>query len=512
MYFQCILVPSIPALSNNKYLKKVEEIKKYSSDFQILAQGNSEIQFLFRIDNDNNEAKKHLNEAVENLMNDNSTIDIEIEELNKEEVDALTNSSIYAQFTTLGILPLGFSGNSDSKDWEINVPRTNQNLVDFQWNHSVVEFPKAIQHATEEDPSRGYIGLDKDKGHEATDIHVYQLDTGWSDHPKLVQNKGYLTALSKNFIERNLSLNDSKDDLKSYFYLSAQDSGHGTSTAHTFIGTLPKDNTTSDIKSIERSKRIYIDDLNGGLFPFVNFIPLRVARRVVLNFNLFENSPKDLFEAVKYACKKKAHIITMSMGGEINDKYYKRAAEYAYKRGVIFICAAGNARIVDKLFKVVKPAEYKETIAVGGIEPRFHENERRGKVWRYYPWPKGCDGVEVDISAPARFVYTAYKRKKKNPTNVFKFGGGTSQATVHVAAAAALWRFFFKKELDEKWYKDDPTRIVEAFRWGLYQSKNCPSYWKQEYKDNNKGILNVYKLIQPNCSPVEYQKTQTVPV
>ena len=139
---------------------------------------------------------------------------------------------------------------------------------------------------------------------------------------------------------------------------------------------------------------------------------------------------------------------------------------------------------------------------------------------RFYPWEKGCDGPEVNISAPSRYIYTAFV-SRRFPDGTYKFGGATSQATAHVAAAAALWRHVFFKELKHPWFKEKPSRIVEAFKWGLSQSRHIPEYWKPENMESgandklrnaikdNKGILNVHGLIQPPNGPTAYMEMHT---
>lgn len=122
------------------------------------------------------------------------------------------------------------------------------------------------------------------------------------------------------------------------------------------------------------------------------------------------------------------------------------AASPAYSNGTTSVCAAGSNWFADKLVGAVKPAEYQETIAVGGIEPRTVRGETR-----HLPWREGYDGPQVDISAPAKFVHMAYKRRGRLQLgeDVYKFGGGTSKSTVNVAAA--LWKYTFRTQLGDEW-------------------------------------------------------------
>ncbi|MDX1909652.1 MAG: S8 family serine peptidase [Bacteroidia bacterium] len=413
----------------------------------------------------------------------------------------------------------GDFGSATDKDWRENIPKLDDLKPDFQWNHTLIRFPEALQHASAPDPTRNYPGLDLAKvGSEATDTIVVQFDTGWTGHTKLANSGCYHTdkaACFINSINGIGSKKEAKDKLDKYGFPAPQKPGHGTATAHTVIGgkataglkDRPDENAISGI---------FTDDLAGGLFPYITFIPYRVANRVVLNLNP-ERSSEDVLKAVEWAISNdKPHVITMSMGGELwGVQALKSAAQLAYKHGIIFVCAAGNSNFVDNLFGVVEPAAQKETIAVAGIEPRALQQS--GEI-RYYPWQEGCDGEEVDISAPSKYIYTAYI-DKNHLDGCYKFGGATSQATAHVAAAAALWRHYYAHELSQGAFALSPSLIVEAFRWGLKASANVPFYWQNPNEDpsvndklrnairNNKGILDVRNLLSPEFSPLKYLET-----
>ncbi|CAN5898340.1 hypothetical protein BH24BAC1_BH24BAC1_16000 [soil metagenome] len=126
---------------------------------------------------------------------------------------------------------------------------------------------------------------------------------------------------------------------------------------------------------------------------------------------------------------------------------------------------------------VVRPASYPGTVAMAATDLKDEK------------WKDSCFGKEVDISAPGHQIYVPTFDKKKE---TYSYGSGTSYATPHVAAAAALWlhhhRDELKKKYPQKWQK------VEAFRQVLKKSAR-----KVPHLDPNKfgaGVLDAKKLLE----------------
>jgi subtilisin family serine protease len=143
----------------------------------------------------------------------------------------------------------------------------------------------------------------------------------------------------------------------------------------------------------------------------------------------------------------------------------RRAFDEAYQAGVIVVCAAGQ--VIDR---VIYPARYKTTIAVGGI---------RQDGQRHYPdgnydnpglvdiWAQ-ADGINRAISyledgAP-RFDYSEQEQDASTDDV-----SGTSYAAPQVAAAAALWVETFFHELPQPG-DVDAWKTVEAFRAAVVES------------------------------------------
>ena len=138
----------------------------------------------------------------------------------------------------------------------------------------------------------------------------------------------------------------------------------------------------------------------------------------------------DIAEAIVYAADHGAHVINMSLGGPFPTNIMREAVEYAHKKGVTVVCAAGNAGNDRPHY----PAAYPYAIAVSSVGPD-------GRLARY-----SCYGKWIDIAAPG-----GNKRSREedgvlqntigemNPSqDRYAFFQGTSMASPHVAGVAAL--------------------------------------------------------------------------
>jgi subtilisin family serine protease len=141
------------------------------------------------------------------------------------------------------------------------------------------------------------------------------------------------------------------------------------------------------------------------------------------------------------------------------DKEARRAFDEAYQAGVIVVCAAGQ--MIDR---VIYPARYKTTIAVGGIRQDgqrhypdgSYDNPKLVDIWAQ------ADGINRAISylegGVPRFDH-AEQEPNTSPDDV----SGTSYAAPQVAAAAALWVETFFHDLPKPG-DVDAWKTVEAFR------------------------------------------------
>jgi hypothetical protein len=300
--------------------------------------------------------------------------------------------------------------------------------------------------------SAGFDRIDLSAYTEALrQIVICQLDTGFTHHPEIasIRKKDGL-----NFVESNTAAEDPLN------VGPALHPGHGTSVAAMIIGH----STHAQL------------DFNDGVLPCVGLVPFRISSSVV---HLAQNTiPSAIAVALEYGYP----IISMSMGGGPPRMSWYLAAREAYERGVIWVCAAGN----NTPF-VVWPAAWTETIAAAACD------------WNDAPWKGSSHGASVDISAPGHQVFVPYVDGNAYD---YRFSSGTSFATPHVAAAAALWQAHHGKRLDP--YRGS-WRMVEAFRDVLKRSARVPSDWNIE--ENGAGILDVVELLRaPLASPTELVK------
>ncbi len=304
------------------------------------------------------------------------------------------------------------------------------------WNHESTSFIQARDRVDKSGPVTVRIG---------------QLDTGYTYHPGL----GSRVVHGYDFLDSD---GDPYDPLIDG---ALRQPGHGTSTASVIIGSDFLPNPSS---------------IQKGVWPDAPFQAFRIAKSVVHVFHSYISEA--ICKAVDVGCS----VITMSMGGAPPRRSWLEALRYAYDKGVIVCCAAGN-----NVGFVVWPARYTNAIAVGAVN--VHDKK----------WEGSCYGEDVDISAPGENVYVAQTTRTGDDSQAFlnTYGSGTSFATPHVAAAAAMWLHHFRKELAGITGRSR----VDAFRWALEQSARIPEGWKPNQL--GKGILDADKLLQ--YSPADYK-------
>jgi len=145
----------------------------------------------------------------------------------------------------------------------------------------------------------------------------------------------------------------------------------------------------------------------------------------------------DIAEAIKFAADKGADVINMSLGGAGESQLMKSAIEYAYKKGVVIIAAAGNENQNSASY----PARYPHIIGVSALGP----DTLKANYSNF--------GAGVDISAPggsdAGKILQATIDTENKGVEVFVGYQGTSMAAPHVAGVAALVKAAGVKEPDE---------------------------------------------------------------
>lgn len=281
-----------------------------------------------------------------------------------------------------------------------------------KWNWSATKFDKVL--------SGKNIVSPKEAG-----IRIVQFDTGFTDHSKVAT--GFDLDQDFSFIS------DSDDATDPRNTGLGKQPGHGTRTGSLLIGSKPEQDPSGSHNG------------NEGLLAGFNYklVPFRITESVIIL-----NRQKQLAAALDRAIVQGFDIITMSLGLPPTISTAKMA-KTAYDKGIIWCCAAGN-----EVQAVVAPAVYPGTIAVAASNPLDK------------PWKASSHGDMVDITAPGEDVYVPIWNKDRNED--YAYGNGTSYATPHIAAAAALWLAKYQDVLNSSAYSG--WKRVEVFRNALKRS------------------------------------------
>ncbi|MBG0827339.1 type VII secretion-associated serine protease mycosin [Planomonospora sp. ID67723] len=167
-----------------------------------------------------------------------------------------------------------------------------------------------------------------------------------------------------------------------------------------------------------------------GLAPGARILPVRVLDSEGSGWN------SDVAQGIAYAVDHGATVVNLSLGGPQDDPMLKAAIDYALGKDVVVVAAAGNSgRDCATLSSPMPgvncgnpteyPAAYPDLITVAATD----ETDARAVFSGYKPY--------VDLAAPGVDVASTY------PSGRYVYMDGTSMATPHVAAAAALIRARF---------------------------------------------------------------------
>lgn len=205
-----------------------------------------------------------------------------------------------------------------------------------------------------------------------------------------------------------------------------------------------------------------------GVAPRLPVLPCRVVDSVVL---WPEANRAAVAAGIRHALARKCQVVSISLGVPFMPFFATgglgHAVDEAYEAGMIVVAAGGQ--IVDS---VCYPAKYARTIGVGGVTP-----SRR--VWFKYRagremidvWAPAAEVLRADpLAAPGTQLLRPVEGSDPGMASVssdsssggYAKGEGTSYATVHVAAAAAMWLLARGADIAAAYV--EPWQRVEAFR------------------------------------------------
>lgn len=173
-----------------------------------------------------------------------------------------------------------------------------------------------------------------------------------------------------------------------------------------------------------------------------------------------KGSYSNIAQGIRWAADQGADVISMSLAGSSSSSTLSSAIDYAYRKGVVVVAAAGNGGNTRRMY----PAAYSQVVSVSAVDRR----KRRPSFATYGSW--------VDVAAPGDTIYSTY------PGGTFRTANGTSMASAFVAGQAALIRAYFGPELSGR----DVARKIE-------QTSVRLGSWTRY------GLVNVYRSLSGNA-------------
>lgn len=127
---------------------------------------------------------------------------------------------------------------------------------------------------------------------------------------------------------------------------------------------------------------------------------------------------------ITWATNNGAKVINLSLGGSSASKTMEDAINYAWSKGVVVSCAAGN----DGRSTPMYPAYYQNCIAVAATD----QSDQKTSWSNYGSW--------VDVASPGLDILSTLPNHKARMTSVRNYGyaSGTSMATPFVSGLAGL--------------------------------------------------------------------------
>ena len=300
---------------------------------------------------------------------------------------------------------------------------------------------------------------------------------------------------SRNFQDVHDSIEDEDKNWTDGVLIENQ--GHGIGTISILAGgKVPQPNGSSN--------KVYF-----GAFPYARVVTLKISENVVIL------SGKTFAKALRYAVDiVKCDVVSMSMAG-IPTRKMLREINYAYDKGVTVVTAGGNSWVKGLKSKLPKtlmyPARFNRVIAATGATPdktpylidenRNHHTKNRetgGDSMQTCYGPQECMSTAIAGYTPN----VMWAGKHAHGELYDRSGGGTSSATPQIAAAAAMWLYYHRDELNQITQGKRDWRRVEMVRQALFQSAEKSKFTRFNKVFGN-GMLKANDALQIDPSALK---------
>jgi subtilisin family serine protease len=336
-------------------------------------------------------------------------------------------------------------------------------MPETTWNMAMVRAREAAARLPRRRDESG--GIDWDE------IEAAVIDTGYTEHPVLGPWLDGESPIVR--VGDGLNTMDRSAPPKDPLAYEGTPS-HGTRVASVLCGNRP--------------------GILEGAAPGLPIIPYRAFNNVVV---YSKQARKRAARAIRDAVDaNSAEVVSMSFGfpqmSLFGQRHLGEAVDHAYERGIIQVCAGGQ--IVNT---PTYPGKFARTVGVGGVRAdrtvwfRYDQSMAKRAI---DIWAPGADVPRVD---------TEYQSDAVQYQGV-GYGDGTSYATVHVSAAAAMWLRYHGADLDDAYR--EPWQRVEAFRKLLAQTSQPVE--GDDWPDRDKGILDIDALLAaplPDAEALDYE-------
>lgn len=327
----------------------------------------------------------------------------------------------------------------------------------------------------------------KDLSGEQWSLPFLEMDQVWN----IATGDGVLVGVVDTGIDFN------HEDLNTQLWINDAEDINGNGKFDPWLSTEQRDGVTGDIDFIDNDGNGYADDIIGydfvdvttrnvgddqdpdpipadenrhgtnvsgiiaanssnsfgvkGIAPGVKIVTLRA-------FDISgEGESDDIAAAIVYAVANGVKVLNFSFGEKYSSPILHAAVKFAYANGVTMVSSSGNNNWYEEHY----PSDYQEVITVGSLT----DNGNKAGSSNY--------GNRLDIMAPGVQLQTT------DFNNAYRSVSGTSIASPHVAAAAAL--------LLEK----DGTLNPEKIKFRLLSSAREDSEIKGWDPLYGKGILDI---------------------